>query len=451
MGDLKNYGTKTFIEKLGDLLSSKGKRFLFGICSFILGSLLSFAANVFPPIVLIGLPFFVGGALMAVSLLEETKTYFDTGISIKTPSGEFIPCIIVKQKHFALMPLVPFISPFFYLPYKTQYHLIKNMAAPNIAKGSRINDILLDSGILNSEPITGKTAQLFISNAQLFADIITEQVDNSRKKFVDDIKPFVETELIEEIWFTNQLSICKALDDAYIIFHYARGTGAQRGFLIDEEQIDKIKEDSSSLMQFYIQTDLSNGVIEFNHVTLERLLNYSKKEKNETARRVVEEKNRSKETLTKKIIIKSLKAHSAGRTVFGIFLCLPALGALELSIFEIVSGMIVALLFTIPFGALMLYFAVKNIRTGKRNKSNLLKGNYRIVKTICTEVIDQSTDEDTSFVMTFANGERNTFMRPLGVEGDPFYIVYLEGAKKAKAYFSGIEYYPAPELTIEEN
>lgn len=168
--------------------------------------------------------------------------------------------------------------------------------------------------------------------------------------------------------------------------------------------------------------------------------------------RVLKEINRNKEVLTREVIIKAVKGKSSTRKIFwGIVLCVLSLGAFEISIAGIALGSIVVALIALPLGVLMIFFAVKNFRASKRNKENLLKGNYRIVKSVCTKVIDRSTDEGPTYIMMFANGERYKVVSPLGVEGDPFYIVYLEGAKKANGYFSGIRYHPAPDLIIEEN
>ncbi len=444
---------KTFFEKIGDTMDHMGKRAIVGLVSGVIGLMLVFLGNVILPIGFIGMPFFLGGFFTVVSILEFTKTYYVTGISVKSPTGEYIPCTIIKQGKFACMPVVPFVCPFFYVPYKTQYYLIKNMVAPNIAKGSKIREEAISYGYLNLEPITKAKYKALLANSQAFSDEIYESICKSREMFCNDIKPYVDTEILEEIYHTDRLSICKVLDDAYFLFHYARETGYQRGIIIGEENIEKIKVDDSFLLGAYVcAKEVPTDVVELNEKTLERLLKSSNNTESEAAQKVVAENNKYKKVLTADVISNSLKGKSStSKMVLGIIMCFFSVGGFEMLIAGIALMMIPVAIIGLALGGVLLYFGVKNIKTSKRNAANLQKGNYKVIKTLCTGYVNCSNDETISFVTKFENGAQATMNRPLGVNGDTFYLVYLEGAKAPNAFFNGTEYIPASNLIIEES
>ncbi len=443
---------RTLIEKLSDAMDHMGKRALVGLASTAIGLLLVFLGNVILPIGFIGMPFFLGGFFTMVSILEFTKTYYVTGISVKSPTGEYIPCTIIKQGKFACMPVVPFVCPFFYVPYKTQYYLIKNMVAPNIAKGSKIKEEAISYGYLNLEPITKAKYKALLANPQAFSSEIYESICKSRKMFCDDIKSYVDTEILEEIYHTDRLSICKVLDEAYVLFHYARESGYQCGIIIGEENIERIKADNSFLLGAYVcAEEVPTSVVELNEKTLERLLKSSNNTESEAAQKVVAENNKSKKVLTADVISNSIKGKSStSKMVLGIIMCFFSVGGFEMLIAGIALMMIPVAIIGLALGGVLLYFGVKNIKTSKRNTANLQAGNYKVVKTLCTGYIDCSTDEAISFVTKFENGAQATMNHPLGVNGDIFYLVYLEGSTFPDAFFNEIDYIPAENLVIEE-
>ncbi len=446
---------KTFFEKLGDTLDHMGKRALVGLVSGVIGILLmclSNLSNLVIPIGFIGLALFLGGFWTMLSIIEFTKAYYVTGISVRTSSGECIPCTIVKQKKFACVPLVPFVCPFFYVPYKTQFYLIKNMVAPNIAQGSKIREEAISYGCLNLELITKAKYQALVATPDVFSEEIYESVCKSREMFCNDIKPYVDTEILEEIYHTDRLSICKVLDETYLLFHYARKSGYQRGITVAEENIEKIKTyDSFWLSTYVCAENVSARVVELNEKTLERLLKNSKNINSEAAQQVVAENNKNKKILTADIISSSIKGGSCtSKRVWGIIMCFFSVGGFELLIAGIALKVIPAAILGLALGGVLLYFGVRNIKTSKQNTTNLLAGNYKIIKTLCKGYDDCSDDETVSFVTKFENGAQVTMNHPLGVNGDIFYLVYLPDAKAPNAFFNGTEYLPDDNLRIEE-
>ena len=109
---------KTFLEKLGDALDHIGKRFLICTGIAVVGFLLAALGAVFPPVIVIGAPLAYFGVFGMISVFPKWKTYIVCGISIPTPDGKVIPCAILKRKHYAYMPIISIVSPFFYIPYK---------------------------------------------------------------------------------------------------------------------------------------------------------------------------------------------------------------------------------------------------------------------------------------------------------------------------------------------
>ncbi len=277
---------KTFFEKMGDTLDHMGKRSLFGLAVMVVGILMIVLGNLTLSVAIIGVPLcyiglvlFLGGFFTMLSIVEHTKTYYVTGISVRTPRGEEIPCTVVKQKKYADIPLVPIVCPFFYLPYQTKYGLILNMTAPNIAKGSKIKDEAFSYGYLNTEWMPKTKYQALLTNPQAFADEIAQSVHRSREMFCSNIRPYVNAKVLEEIYYTDRLSICRVPGETYVLFHYASMSGYQRGVVIVKESIEKIKADDSFLTAAYLCAQkVPSNVVELNPTTFEKMIRHAKQQ-----------------------------------------------------------------------------------------------------------------------------------------------------------------------------
>lgn len=426
---------KNLWEKIGDLLAHPSKRFLLGILS----------------ILVLG-PF---GVFIALAIVENKKAYFVANITVQTATGEVIPCVLVKQNHYAYMPIIPFFSLFFYLPYKTDYILLKNVSASKLQKGSRINGTLLNIGLVRMEQVTKAKAVAIENNPQIIAQELSGQAEQARCAFLEETKPFFDTKLLEEIFAANHLSLCD-LEGMCILFHYSKLNGHYCGMHINANYIDRIKQDSSFLLGAYLNMDpdkLVGNLVVLNDTALERLLRHKKE--NAESPEVISRVNRNKQILTKDAIEQTLKkSSSTPQKALGIILCFPALGAIELAIVGFVTGLFVMGVICLPLGIWLWYVAIKKIRQGKKNRENAMRGQYKIIQTTCVGVTKEVQEDENGtvefYTTRFANGESQTCNHSLGIEGDIFYLVYLSGSEKANAIFNSIDYVSSSDLIIEK-
>ena len=454
---------KDLWEKLGEMLAPLGRRCLISLAIAIFGGVFMGL----DPTGIMGIVFCVG-ILMLVSILESSKTFFVANITVQAPAGEVVPCAIVKRNHHAYMPILPFFSLFFYVPYKTDYYLLKNVSAPSFRRGQKVQGTVLDVGLVRMEQITKAKAVALQKNPQIVAQELSGQAEQARCAFLEEAKPYFDAGLMEEIFPARHLSVCK-LKGACILFHYAKLSDSYIGVRLKDEFVDKVKRAPSFLLEDYLTVDpeaMVNCLVILCDELLERLLRQEKQDcdpaprgesKVDTAEaeRIVSRINRNKTPLTRAVIEQTLNRSSATppKTV-GILLCIPALGALELGVAGLVLGMVPGGLIGLVVGIWLSYLAIKKLKQSSKNKRNPMFGQYRVVETVCIDVLENvHEDEDgttTSYITKFANGESQTGDHPLGVKGDLFYLVYLPDSQKANAIFGGMDYMPSPDVLIEK-
>ncbi|MBR4868864.1 MAG: hypothetical protein IKU10_06885 [Clostridia bacterium] len=389
-----------------------------------------------------------------------------------------------QKKVYAYAPLIfAVFSLGFYIPYKTQYMVVRNMGVNNLPPGTRIDPAALYWGLLNVKTMTKSEYWALTTNPQIVAKELFEQCPLRREAFLREVKPFFETKLMEEYYTTEHYSICKLYDEAtYIIFHYQSNSGVQSGYLIGKTAIEKVKEDQGFLLGAYTQAE-SPSVILFTNELLERLLRSREKEneeavsitqsegentppqmsQSENANRsqveatYLERLEKNKSVFTHDMIVAHLsKGKSVGRTIWGSVLLFLSFYALIFSIMGITTGLFPVLLITLPLFGVCLYFGVKNIKMAKKNRHLLKNGQYKIVKVVCTRQVEQAVyDSDGHFcgydyVHHFSNGDQLELHYPFAVRDDPVYLVYFSDYKKICGFYNGIEYVPANDLVIEQ-
>ena len=468
---------KNFLEKFGDFYSKMGNRALFSIGCILVGVVVELI------LAGTGIGFLIGvfSAYNLISICEKEKTNYTTTVRVTLPNGKTTACALFEQKVYAHAPLImAFFSIGFYIPYKTQYILVPYKEIKNIPPQTRVPTSFLTKGLLKVDIIPQSKYRAIIRNPQIIANELYEQIAPRREAFLKEVKPFFETDLLEEIYYTEDLSICKVYDnETFILFHYESHSGVQCGFFFNEDYIDKIKEDPSFLLESYIGMENPKMVFLTDEV-LERLLrgrktrgdeNVGSSKAEETADRTekmadshveaekayMDEVNKNKTVFTRKTIASRLKSGKCtGKKVWGIILLFFALGGFEIAIFGIVTGAIVAIIIGLLVGILLVHFGVKNIKISNANRNALTAGDYKIVKTTCTKRDDEEqTDADGdpcgySHTHYFSNGDVLKLGRVVAVEGDTVYLVYLHGDPNISTYFNGIEYIPANDLVIEE-
>ena len=465
---------KSFIEKFGDFYSKMGRRALFALGCIGLGVLLEF---LLAGVGVIGL----GGAIAAysvfnlISFCEKEKTRYLTSVQVILPNGNKISCALFEQRVYAFAPFImAFFSLGYYIPYKKQYILVRNMEIKNLAPGTRVSPLFLTLGVLDVELLPKSKYLAIIANPQIISGEIYAHMLPRREVFLREAKPFLETGLLEEIYHTDRLSICRLFDnESYILFHYESHSGIQYGLIFNKAYIDRIKEDDSFLLESYIQMK-NPSVIPLTNEVLERFLRRRNSSecsgelkaeetktnadvKNEVVNNYINELNKDKKVFTREMIFSRLKSGKCTwRMVWGIILLYFSLGGFALTIGGIGSGMIILTVLGLPAWVLLTYFAVKNIKISTKNRNALKTGQYKIQKVTCTEMIkEQRTDEDGDpcgyeYVHRFSNGDDLKCNNMIAVEGDTAYLVYLNDNKKISAFFNAVEYVPADDLVIEE-
>lgn len=198
-----------------------------------------------------------------LSFFKKDKTVFVKGITVRTLQGEDIPCAIIKHKQSAVLPIILLPCIYAYIRHN-RYYLVYNVESTGMAEGDKINKSLLPSGILNCEPITKSKFNALISNPQSFADEIGTVVNNLRPKFLDTMGQFFDAKLLEEIYHTNQVSLCRTYAGGYYLFHYSEKGGHQVGFVPNQGIIDEIQKDASFVMRVYAVISFSKITTVFN-------------------------------------------------------------------------------------------------------------------------------------------------------------------------------------------
>lgn len=458
---------KSFREKFGDFYSKMGRRALFSLGCIGFGILLELVL----PDIGIGYAITSLSIYNLISICEKEKTKYLKSVPVMLPNGKMTSCALFEQRFYAHAPLImAFFSPGFYIPYKTQYILVRNMEAKNLAPGTRVPPPFLKLGLINIEIIPKSKYSAIMKNPQILSDELYAQKAPRRKAFLREINPFVATGLLEEIYHTDKLSICRLFDNKnFILFHYESHSGVQCGLYIKEEHIKKIKEDDSFLLESYIYTKNPSVTLLSNEL-LERLLRYRKNQntentdikntfeaKDDVEARYIDKVNKNKKVFTREMIASKLKSKKCTwRMVWGIILLYFSVGGFCLTVGGICSGTIILTVIGLPLWILLMYFGVKNIKISNKNRRTLTTGQYKIIKTTCTERLKETqTDSDGnscgySYSHFFSNGDALILGYTVAVEGDEVYLVYLNDNEKISAFYNAIEYVPADDLVVTE-
>jgi len=440
---------KTFMEKMGDTLGHLGKRFLIFGAMTAVGVLFSF---ILPFLIFIGAPLLFIGGFGMVSVLEKRKSYLVRGITVKGTDGKEIPCAILMQKHYCFMPIIPLVSLFYYIPYKKQYYLIKNVTAKTPEKPLRINNAVLGSMVLKAEPITYGEYNSLLSDPDSFYSKLLAESEKDRNAYAEDVSHFIGSGIFEEIRRTENEAVIRTKGGTYILLHYSRGEGGQRGIVINKELYEKLEEDSSELFMAYIEVPkLFENTVELNDALLERLLHASEYKphlSSEGAKRAQEEVDSDKTVITKEMIANALKSKFVtSKLVWGIFWCFMCV---LLAVCGIAGGIITILMFSVAGGGFAGFLGVNYIIEHRKNKRMLAEGTYKILKVPCVKIEDTSDSESTSFDCIFANGERISGGSPVCIVGDCFYFVYPGNIKSTDVYYNAMSFIPAPDLEFSD-
>lgn len=440
---------KTFREKIGDILDHMGKRFLVCLGIAAVGILLCF------------IPFgFAIGAFLAyfgvygmLSVIPKKKTYLIGSVNVTSPDGKTIPCVLIKQKHYAYMPIVPIFCPFYYFSFKTQYYLLRNVTAKTPEKPKRVHNNIILSSIIEAKKLTHSEFKAIAENNQTnsFYEEIKADAENARAQYLSDIEHFVSTGLLEEVFYNERLAVCRIGEDNYVLLHFSRNDSGQQGLAITKELFEALKKDDSDVFEAYIEHPQILGyMIVLNERTLERMLNapeFKDSVKKEEAEKAREEMDKNKKPLTRELITEQLRDKLVSKNKFwGFFWAAWCAFFVPIGFLGGIPGIIV---FSILFGGFSGYLSYDFFKAYFTNKKNLESGRFIVVRASCTEIEDKSDSESTYYVYKFSNGESVGSDKISCREGDYYYFVYPEGHKVSSVFFSVLEYAPAPDITVQ--
>ncbi len=438
---------KTFREKIGDILDHMGKRFLLCLGITVIGFLLC----VIPFGAVIGAPLAYFGVFGMLSVIPKKKTYLIGAVNVTSPDGKTIPCVLIKQKHYAYMPIVPIVCPFYYFSFKTQYYLLRNVTAKTPEKPKRVHNNIILSGIIEAKKLSHTEYKAIAENGQAnsFYEAIKADAENARAQYLSDIEHFVSTGLMEEVFYNERLSVCRIGEDSYVLFHFSRDDSGQHGLAITKELFDALKKDDSDILEAYLEhPQLLAYMIVLNERTLERMLNapeFKKSVKEEEAEKAREEMDKNKKPLTRELIIEQLRDTLISKKKFwGFFWAAWCAFFVPMGFLAGIPGIIMC---TVLFGGFSGYMAYDFFKEYFTNKKNLESGRFSVIRAACTEIEDKSDAESTYYVYKFANGETVGSDKISCRVGDYYYFVYPEGYKTSSGFYPVLEYAPAPEIT----
>lgn len=448
-------------EKIGALLERGIVRFLIGVAVTALGSFLGIVcSNAF--LNFLGLILMLCGICLIISTVKSAEYSFVTGVFVRLQSGGVVPCVIVKKESYVYAAfLFQFLCLFRYIPYRTEYFLVKNILVPGIASGTKISGKIIEEKVFNVESITKAKQNAIVANPQIIEPGLCEQIANVREKFVLKAKKFIDSGILEEIWFSDKLSICRLYSGEYMIFHYGNGIDNPFGYIVTFSDLEKIKISSEYLFSPDFER-VATGTLNDN--TYYRLCNLIQlKNQNNSNIALTEENkanqenylnnlNQNKKCFTHEMVCNQTEKNYNLASVligfgiyFGLFLFVTSIFAVESVIGKVIFGLL-----AVVFIAVMCRYLVKRSKKRKQFQG----GAYRVIKSICLSVerVESEGEAGTTvtYVHRFANGKVVSAAKPVGNVGDIFYLICPAPDYEVKTFFNGRYYYPDPRFIVED-
>lgn len=117
-------------------LSKPGSRFLYGIAW--IGISLLFLPSPVLFLGFMGMCMFLYGSFTSLSLLDDVKCRYLKRYSVVSKQEVEMQYILVQARYHAYVPVIVFVSPYFYFAYKKEYYLIPMEGDVDVRPGARI-------------------------------------------------------------------------------------------------------------------------------------------------------------------------------------------------------------------------------------------------------------------------------------------------------------------------
>ena len=421
-----------------------------------------------------------------LSFFKKDKTVFVKGITVRTLQGEDIPCAIIKHKQSAVLPIILLPCIYAYIRHN-RYYLVYNVESTGMAEGDKINKSLLPSGILNCEPITKSKFNALISNPQSFADEIGTVVNNLRPKFLDTMGQFFDAKLLEEIYHTNQVSLCRTYAGGYYLFHYSEKGGHQVGFVPNQGIIDEIQKDASFVMRVYAAMSFSEITVVFGQEQFGVMLRDKAKyewrhrhiteddktavpeaenaEVKDTAKGAItavseaenaEVKDAAKEAITAVSEAENVEVKNAAKEAPKTLLTRKMINNMLLysDLISIAGRLGIVLVLVLCgsfyfmkeyFGGIVILTCILSVIIAGSHMLNRLSSRdsveYIIIETVCIGVSKEVDEDDRVFEkLTFKNGMQYSSTADSEKLKHPYYLICTDGGTKVFGCYSSVDY-----------
>jgi len=438
---------KSFLAKIGAMMVSPLKRFLLSFAAMFIGA----CTFPIPLINIIGSLLVLLGMITAFSFITDTRDYYVKTIRVPTEDGE-IPCVIIRQQYYAYIPILHFISPFYYKSFHAKYHLINNVDGSKLDDDSLTAGYLLKTDLLLSEEITEERMNALMADPSLHAAQLQNDLRAAKAAVDTAVAPFVEKGVLKPLYSDSHIAIFTATDNSHILCHYTKPIDKPIMLFFNPKVIEEIKKPAELFPIYARSSDYIENLFIANEQVLNALiengLTTDEKLAEEAARRVEESKTViTRETIAATVLGRYYKV----KRFWGYTQWFFALGCVELTILGIATLLIPIAVIAAPLGVFLIIRGRRNVKNAKLNKQRIENGEYRVIKTVCTDVTMQENDEGPdTYTTTLLTGESYSTTVRIASKGDFFYLIYMEDYKAAVAYFSGASYRLADDIIPED-
>lgn len=451
---------KTLWEKFGDFMDT-GWRFLVCLLVFICG----YASCWVIPIIPLNLVLVLLGSAAFFSTLsgDWPKASYVCKGSIKLPSGEDYHYTIIKMRYFQQFPILPFMTPFFFFPYKTEYYILHNTrCVSDIKENTAIETDVLDYKHLQYERIYKTEFKKITGDPQYCQEKFSNYLAKQKESFDCCVKKFEDIGYIEKICSTETSVLYKRGED-FVVFLYSGEKEKQIGLAVTDDFSSKFQNENAVIsFEMLVTTnadEFNNCYIYFNDETYRQAWFEAKSDNTKNDKAAEENESRTvqyadvdevaavlgkddRAELANYNLGYALRKRGKWKYMLGcILVCyfgLPIViaGFITLTPIGIVVGIVGLILGIFLFRKLLEKY--------KSYPKSLPPEEFTVVKAVCTDI---TVNEDGEKTYIFSEGSTITegIIKDVG-KGHPCFLVFRNENNKLESVFSAITHKLADEV-----